>query len=109
VIHPQASDPTFEIQREAAKSFGTLGKNLPLVTQSKLYPWVLEKLRVIGVCEYDSENERVGSGHAMSELLRQLPQMIPVFITRTIRPRVLGQELMFTLSFIKYLLINILA
>jgi hypothetical protein len=62
-----AIDPTFEIQREAAKALGCLAKNMPdTLFEKKLLPWALDKMQSSGADGdmHQSENERAGAAHA---------------------------------------------
>ncbi|CAD7923578.1 unnamed protein product [Amoebophrya sp. A120] len=75
-----AVDPTFEIQREAAKAFGTLSKHLPDLLQTRILPWLLSKLESNDADQHQALNDRTGAGHSLSEVLNQVaPLFAPVF------------------------------
>jgi len=61
-----AVDPTYEIQREAAKAFGMLTQELPDWSRSTLQPWLSESIssKDLGIA--------IGCAHAFSEVLLRL-------------------------------------
>ncbi|CAD7951193.1 unnamed protein product [Amoebophrya sp. A25] len=84
ILKELALDPTFEIQREAAKSLGSLGKNLPTLLETDLLPWALDNLQSKRGDSHNSENERTGAAHSMSE-------MLSTSLDKTLLPRVLEE------------------
>eukprot|EP00927_Polykrikos_kofoidii_P060069 TRINITY_DN55139_c0_g1_i1.p1 TRINITY_DN55139_c0_g1~~TRINITY_DN55139_c0_g1_i1.p1 ORF type:complete len:1408 (-),score=281.64 TRINITY_DN55139_c0_g1_i1:363-4586(-) len=61
-----AIDPTYEIQREAAKAFGMLTQELPEWSRCTLQPWLCEGVRSKDL------GEMLGCSHAFSEVLLRL-------------------------------------
>jgi len=56
-------DPTYEIQREAAKAFGMLTQELPDWSRTTLQPWLCEQLSSKDI------GETLGAAHGLSEVL----------------------------------------
>lgn len=79
-----ALDPTFEIQREAAKAFGTLAKYMPKLLADTLYPWLLAKVESKDGGEHMSQNDRTGSAHSLSEVCDNVPGLMPYFLKNTV-------------------------
>mmetsp|Transcript_14837 Transcript_14837/g.36967 ORF Transcript_14837/g.36967 Transcript_14837/m.36967 type:complete len:1411 (-) Transcript_14837:1858-6090(-) len=69
ILKELALDPTFEIQREAAKSLGSLGKNLPDLLERDLLLWAFDNLQSTRGDIHNAENERTGAAHSLSEML----------------------------------------
>mmetsp|Transcript_87833 Transcript_87833/g.284317 ORF Transcript_87833/g.284317 Transcript_87833/m.284317 type:complete len:1490 (+) Transcript_87833:154-4623(+) len=80
--------PTHDVEREAAKTFGMLAAGLPDVCENDIYPYLLEKLESkVGLAE-ESEVERRGAAHGLSEVLLQRREMLQSCLNDVMLPRI---------------------
>lgn len=89
-----ALEPTFEIQREAAKALGSLGKHLPSLLDEDILPWALENLESTKGGPHASFNDRTGAGHALAEICNVCPDktLLPRMLNTVIKPRMFSPE-----------------
>jgi hypothetical protein len=87
LLQELALDPSFEIQRESAKAFGALAKNMPQILDEEILPWVLEKLQSNNGDIHTAEVERLGAAHSLAEILEQVPTLMPKVLRSVILPR----------------------
>jgi len=77
LLEDLAVDPSFEIQRESAKAFGALAKNIPELLENRMLPWALDKLQSNNGDIHNSETERQGSAYALADMMDQAKGLAP--------------------------------
>lgn len=80
--------PTHDVEREAAKAFGLLAVGLPDLCEDTIYPYLLEKLESQAGLEEESEVERRGAAHGLSEVLLQRKDKLHPCISDVLIPRI---------------------
>mmetsp|Transcript_67005 Transcript_67005/g.160565 ORF Transcript_67005/g.160565 Transcript_67005/m.160565 type:complete len:1485 (+) Transcript_67005:94-4548(+) len=80
--------PTHDVEREAAKTFGLLALGLPRLCEEDLYPYLLDKLQSASGLADESEVERRGAAHGLSEVLLQRRDLLSSCLYSTILPRI---------------------
>jgi len=83
LMHPQ-----HDVEREAAKAFGMLSLGLPDLCEDDIYPFLLEKLESQAGLDEESEVERRGAAHGLSEVLLQRKDKLHSCITDVLIPRI---------------------
>mmetsp|Transcript_91956 Transcript_91956/g.268916 ORF Transcript_91956/g.268916 Transcript_91956/m.268916 type:complete len:1478 (-) Transcript_91956:56-4489(-) len=80
--------PTHDVEREAAKAFGLLAIGLPDLCEDDIYPFLLDKLESqVGLAE-ESEVERRGAAHGLSEVLLQRKDKLKSCLYDILMPRI---------------------
>jgi len=80
--------PTHDVEREAAKTFGLLAVGLPDLCEDTIYPYLLEKLESQAGLDEESEVERRGAAHGLSEVLLQRRDKLQPCLYGVVLPRV---------------------
>lgn len=80
--------PTHDVEREAAKAFGLLAVGLPDLYEDTIYPWLLDKLESQAGLAEESEVERRGAAHGLSEVLLQRRDRLQACIFDVLIPRI---------------------
>lgn len=100
-LHPYVSElmpllkeclmhPTASVQREAAKSFGSLSAGLPALCEEDIYPFLLEKLECSTGNEDVSEVDRRGAAHGLAELVLKRSDLMAGCLQNVVLPRISG-------------------
>ncbi|CAK0857214.1 unnamed protein product, partial [Prorocentrum cordatum] len=98
-LHPYVSElmpllkeslmhPTASVQREAAKSFGSLSAGLPALCEEDIYPFLLEKMESRTGNADVSEVDRRGAAHGLAELLLKRSDLLASCLQNIVLPRI---------------------
>jgi len=79
-----------DVEREAAKTFGLLAAGLPKLCDEDIMPYLLEQLQNKTGNADESEVDRRGAAHGLTEVLLKRPDLLAQTLHQTVLPRVSG-------------------